>query len=96
MDMISVSNMPTRIKTGRLPKVSLKGNETANWNNFNSTVAEAKGNDTFIGTVLIPVSQRKPKVELKEVGENQILTCQLNGEAVKYEVSKGIINRTSR
>lgn len=93
MDMIPVGNVATQLKTGRLPKISLRVSEAIDWHNYFSMVAKAKSGDNFIGTVFIPVKGLNPKVELAEVGGTQQLTCQLNGKVVKYEISEGKIVR---
>ncbi len=96
MDMISVGNVTTQLKTGRLPKISLRVSEASDWHNYFSIVAKAKSGDNFIGTVFIPFNEQKSKVELKEVGGTQQLTCQLNGKVVKYEISENKVNRITK
>jgi hypothetical protein len=96
MYMIPVCNVSTQLKTGRLPKISLRVSEAIDWHNYIGVLAKAQSGDNFIGTVFIPANGQQPKVELKEVGGNQQLTCQVNGKVVKYEISENKVNRITK
>jgi len=95
MEMISFGNTVTRIKTGRLPKVSLRTSEPSGWHNYFSVCATAKQDDNFIGHLFVPANDGKNKVELKETGGKQQIVCTVNGKEVKYELTANGVSRIS-
>jgi hypothetical protein len=95
MEMIPFGDGENKIIMGRIPKVSLKFNETSDWHKYYSIKAKAKANDNFVGNLFIPVKDGKTKVELKEIGEKQLVICQCNGKEVTYEISANSISRKS-
>jgi hypothetical protein len=95
MEMIPFGDGENSIITGRIPKVSLKFNETSDWHKYYSIKRKAKANHNFIGNLFIPISDGKTKIEFKETGDKQLIVCQCNGKEVKYEISANSVTRTS-
>lgn len=95
MEMVPFGNGAIEIKTGRLPKVSLRTSEPSGWHSYFSVTATARSDDNFIGNLFIPANDGKNKVELKEAGGKQLIVCNINGKEVKYEIDANSVSRTS-
>jgi hypothetical protein len=93
LDMVPVSNSSYQIKKGRIPKMSLKKDDPFAWYEYFSTVTKAKSGDNYTGNIFIPTSGGKAKVELSEANGHQIISCELDGKEVKYEISENSVNR---
>lgn len=96
IEVITFGNSASSIKTGRIPKISLMKSETSGWYNYFGNITRARSGDNFTGSVFVPSSLGKMKVEFHEVTGKQIITCQLEGKQIKYEIAESSINRISK
>jgi hypothetical protein len=96
LEMIPFGNTPLVIKTGRLPKVSLRSSETAEWHNYFAVTTVANKEENTIGSVFIPVNQEKNSVEFVEADQKQLIKLQTNGKLINYTISGDGIKRSSK
>lgn len=94
--LIPVSDSPFAIRQGRLPKISLLKGGTSGWNSCFGTVIKAKSGNNYIGNVFVPSASGSTKIDYKEIGDKQQITCQIKGIQVTYEISGNTFNRITK